>query len=357
MSYTHQSREDSSDRVPSIRDIARCAGVSSQTVSRVVNHSPNVSPVTRDKVEKILHDMGYRQNHNARTLRLGQSHTLGLMISYLETSGNAMLLKSITDSAFARGYAVMLLPSVDDVAEELHNRRSFILSQRFDGLIIVSGNAVNPAATKILPNIETVLVGYMQDDPHVWTIIDIDQEMISVLAVEHLLSLGHRTVHHIRGEKPSVAAQLREDGWRSALRAHGRSIPQIEYGDWTADSGYAAGLRLADDNECTAVYAANDTMALGAIQALREHGHRVPEDVSVIGVDDSLEGVIPMNMLTTVRQNPSQIGMRVVDEIITRLSSQVKPKHRSIRLQPELIIRKSTARPDLRTNPSPKAAI
>ena len=148
--------------------------------------------------------------------------------------------------------------------------------------------------------------------------IDADQYGCSTAIVDYLLSKGHRTVYHIAGPSSSRAAESRAQGWRDALEQMGIPVPPTYVGDWEADSGYQAGLSLARDPGCTAIYAANDQMAYGAMLGLRAGGKRVPEDVSVVGVDDSLVGMVPRLNLTTMRMKFTEIG-REAFSIVKRI--------------------------------------
>ena len=160
---------------------------------------------------------------------------------------------------------------------------------------------------------QTVLVTMLEHS--LCSTVDNDQFDCSRQVVEYLLEQGHKTVHFISCPERSLSGMRREEGWRETLRAHGIEPPRLVRGDWTAQSGYAAGQVLADDPNCTAIYASNDAMAYGCIRGLESRGKHVPQDVSVVGVDDSLGDIVPDRRLATVRFDNKRVGMWAVDKI------------------------------------------
>ena len=193
-----------------------------------------------------------------------------------------------------------------------------------------------------LPGLKTVIVGAL---PHPrCTTVDSDHYGAAVMAVEHLIVHGHRQIRHIAGPVDSVPAEQRERAWRDMLERHGLPVVDPCCGDWSADDGYELGCRLAEDRSATALFAANDQMAYGAMLALRERGVRVPEDLSVIGIDDSLEGIVPHNMLTTVRLNLEERGRAVFEHAVGVLAQSTEPA--TVRIPGTLVTRASVA--DLR---------
>lgn len=330
----------------SIVDVARHLGVSSQTVSRVVNGSPHVSDRMRERVQTAIEELGYRQNAAAKALRTGKTRSIGVMLENNRTStGGDMTLHSLIDAAYDRDYTILLIPaSVDGITDALRRHADFIRDAHVSALIIMMGTSEIIRPPEELNGLETVIIGPAMHRPDTFTVVDNDQVMISEIAVDHLLGLGHRTVHHICGGVRSAAAIKREAAWRQRLTERCCDVPQPLIGDWSADSGYDAGTVLADDPQCTAVYAANDEMAYGAIQALQDQGRRVPEDVSVVGVDDSLDRIVPHNRLTTVQQHIERLGTIAIDQIIEHAEQPDAP-HRSLFVAPSLVVRGTTAPP------------
>lgn len=177
-----------------------------------------------------------------------------------------------------------------------------------------------------------------------YTVVDTDQAGGARAAVRHLLDLGHRTVWHLAGPEESFAAQRRADAWQAELTDAGCSVPPVARGDWSAESGYRAGLRIADEENCTAVFAANDQMALGLLRALRERGRAIPGDVSVIGFDDIPEAGSFMPPLTTVHQDFAEVGRLCVEGVLRRMRHD-EADHGTTLVPTRLVVRDSTAPP------------
>ncbi|MFD7691665.1 LacI family DNA-binding transcriptional regulator, partial [Streptomyces sp. NPDC059781] len=291
----------------SMADVARLAGVSSQTVSRVSNGYPGVTEETRRQVLAAMKELGYRPNSAARALKRGEFRTIGVITFTLSTTGNVRTLEAIATSAAREGYAVTLLPVAVPTQDEVRGAFSRLEELAVDAVIVIMEVHLLDAATVTLPpHVQVVVVDSDAGDHY--TVVDTDQAGGTRAAVQHLLGLGHRTVWHLGGPGDSFAAQRRTDAWRAALTEAGRVPPPLVRGDWSAESGYRAGLELAARDECTAVFAANDQMALGLLRALHERGRRVPEDVSVIGFDDIPEASSFLPPLTTLHQDFAEVG-------------------------------------------------
>ena len=291
----------------SMQDVAKEAGVSPQTVSRVANGSDAVKPETRRRVEAAMDKLGYRPNYAARALKHGRFNDIGVVMFNIASFGNSRILKGITSAADDNGYAVTIQMLGRDHDRTLTAAVERMKQLPVDGVIIVMEENL-PDFNGFTPPRDLPVVLLCEGPSDQCATIDADQYGCSTAIVDYLLSKGHRTVYHIAGPSASRAAQSRAQGWRDALEQMGLRIPPTFIGDWNADSGYQAGLSLAHDPECTAIYAANDQMAYGAIQGLRAAGKRVPEDVSVVGVDDSLIGMVPRLELTTMRMRFDEIG-------------------------------------------------
>ncbi|NUS76365.1 MAG: LacI family DNA-binding transcriptional regulator, partial [Streptomyces sp.] len=269
-------------------DVARLAGVSSQTVSRVSNGYAGVNEETRQQVLAAMRELGYRPNSAARALKRGEFRTLGVITFSLSTTGNVRTLEAIATAAAAEGYAVTLLQATVPTQDEVRGAFSRLEELAVDAVIVIMEVHLLDAATiNIPPHVQVVVAD--SDAGERYTVVDTDQAGGTRTAVEHLLGLGHETVWHLAGPEDSYAAQRRTDAWQDTLAEAGRPVPPLVRGDWSAESGYWAGLELAAREECTAVFTANDQMALGLLRALHERGRRVPEDVSVIGFDDIAE--------------------------------------------------------------------
>lgn len=308
----------------SLADVAKLAGVSAQTVSRVANGSDAVRQQTRDRVLAAMRELGYRPSFAARSLRAGKYRSVGLVMSgNLSATGRRNQLEGVTAAASGHGYAVTLLHLDDSSDFEEASRRMAALP--VDGAIIsLSAIPEDFEAFEPSPGLPIVIVSE-QEQSHCPT-VGSDQAECSRAIVEHLVRQGHREIRFVAGRRESLSNIGREEGWRRAMEQHGLRVVEPLVGDWTADSGYEVGAQLARDESCTAVYASNDAMALGVILALRDRGVRVPEDVSVVGVDDSYRGMLPKLDLTTYRFDDVRVGA-VAFDLATQPPTGGTPPH------------------------------
>ncbi|WP_280885328.1 LacI family DNA-binding transcriptional regulator [Streptomyces sp. LBL] len=324
-------------------DVALLAGVSSQTVSRVSNGYAGVNEETRRQVLAAMKELGYRPNSAARALKRGEFRTIGVITFSLSTTGNVRTLEAIANSAAHEGYVVTLLPVAVPTQDEVRGAFSRLEELAVDAVIVIMEVHLLDAATVTLPpHVQVVVVDSDAGDRY--TVVDTDQAGGSRAAVHHLLGLGHRTVWHLGGPEGSFAAQRRADAWRAALADAGRPAPPLVRGDWSAESGYRVGLELAAEPECTAVFAANDQMALGLLRALHERGRRVPEHVSVIGFDDIAEASSFLPPLTTLHQDFAEVGRLCVTAVLRKMR-QIGPERGTTIVPTRLVVRASTAAP------------
>jgi DNA-binding LacI/PurR family transcriptional regulator len=324
-------------------DVARVAGVSSQTVSRVSNGFPGVTEETRQQVLAAMKELGYRPNSAARALKRGEFRTIGVILFSLSTTGNVRTLEAIATSAAEEGYAVTLLPVAVPTQDEVRGAFSRLGELAVDAVIVIMEvHLLDTATVALPPNVQVVVADSDAGDRY--SVVDTDQAGGSRAAVRHLLGLGHRTVWHLAGPEESFAAQRRAAAWRATLTEAGRVPPPLVRGDWSAESGYRAGLRLADEPDCTAVFAANDQMALGLLRALQERGRKVPQDVSVIGFDDIPESGSFLPPLTTVHQDFAEVGRRCVAGVLRQMRLQSAEPGTAL-VPTRLVLRDSTAPP------------
>ncbi|WP_428956274.1 LacI family DNA-binding transcriptional regulator [Streptomyces sp. cg35] len=323
-------------------DVARVAGVSSQTVSRVSNGFPGVNEETRERVLGAMKELGYRPNSAARALKRGDFRTIGVITFTLSTTGNMRTLEAIATSAAQEGYAVTLLPVAVPTQDEVRGAFSRLGELAVDAVIVIMEvHLLDSASLTLPPHVKVVVADSDAGDRY--AVVDTDQAGGTRDAVRHLLDLGHRTVWHLAGPSESYAAQRRTDAWRTALEAAGRAVPPLVRGDWSAESGYRAGLRLAEQADCTAVFAANDQMALGLLRALDERGRRVPEDVSVIGFDDIPDSGSFLPPLTTVHQDFAEVGRRCVESALRQVRESEAERGTTL-VPTRLVVRDSTGR-------------
>jgi DNA-binding LacI/PurR family transcriptional regulator len=330
-------------------DVAKLAGVSSQTVSRVSNGSKDVVEATRQQVIAAMNELGYRPNSAARALKRGSFRTIGVILFSLSSYGNVRTLEAIALRAAREDFLITLIPVTAPTQAEIRGAFSRMSELAVDAVIaIMEVHLLDAVTVSLPPGVKVVVVDSNAGDEY--SVVDTDQAEGARTAVKHLLDLGHDTVWHVAGPEESFASERREDAWRSTLLSEGRTIPPVLRGDWSAESGYAAGLQLADQPGCTAVFAANDHMALGLLRAFREKGKAVPEDISLVGFDDVPEASSYSPPLTTVHQNFAEVGHRCVDNVISQLQTNSTVPGVSL-IPTELVERASTAPP--RSVPSP----
>ncbi|RMB62425.1 LacI family DNA-binding transcriptional regulator [Tessaracoccus antarcticus] len=324
-------------------DVARYAGVSPQTVSRVANEHPGVVDGTRQRVLDAMEDLRYRPNSAARALKRGSFQSLGVVLSGLTSTGNYLTLEGIVRSANQHGYSMTVMTLDEASDENLGNIFHRMSEAAVDGaILLLEIEAADELHLTRLPYDRLVIVD--SNAAYRFPVVDSDQASGTRAVMDHLLGLGHSTVHHVGGPENSFSAAARADSWREYLVAHGRPVPEPIIGDWSAESGYRAGVHIADDGVATAVFVANDEMALGLMRALGERGIRVPQDVSVVGFDDiALAANFPVP-LTTVHQNFDEVGRRCVEMLIRRIEGDSVPP--GVDLVPtSLVVRQSTAPP------------
>ncbi|MFF5624198.1 LacI family DNA-binding transcriptional regulator [Microbacterium sp. NPDC012755] len=313
--------------------VAARAGVSGQTVSRVVNDSPRVDPATRERVEKAMAELGYRPHRAARALRTGRSQTIGLVVTTLATVGNSRMLQATAEAAAERGYALTLVTASGGVAEAFEH----LAEQEVDGAIVLNEASAQVPTAQRPAGLRLVVVDAATDDGFIS--VHSDHAGGAALATARLLEAGRPIVHHLAGPADSFAAAERERGWRDSLAAAGIDAPEVVRGDWSAESGYAAGAALS---AASAVFCANDQMALGLLRALAESGRRVPEDVAVVGFDDVPDAANYRPPLTTIRQDFTALAHRAVAALVADIEGEDATPGPSI--IPTLLIERSSTR-------------
>jgi DNA-binding LacI/PurR family transcriptional regulator len=327
-------------RPPSIADVARLAGVSHQTVSRVLNHHPNVRQLTRARVLAIIEQLGYRPNTAARALASGRSKTLGVVALDSTLFGPASTLWGIERAARRAGYFVSVVSVRSIDRQSVREAVRQLTDQSVEGLAVIAPFTSAPDA---LARLQTGMpVVAVEGDPEGEVpVVTVDQFEGARLATEHLLAEGHATVFHIAGPSDWHEAGGRIAGWRAALENARADVTPPLPGDWSARSGYEAGQILAQIPDASAIFAANDHMALGVLRALHERGRRVPEDVAVVGFDDTAESAYYIPPLTTVRQDFAGVGRAVVQLLVEQLNSGARSSDRVV-IKPKLVCRRSS---------------
>ncbi|MEQ6901552.1 LacI family DNA-binding transcriptional regulator [Nocardioides sp. YIM 152588] len=328
------------ERTPVMADVARLAGVSVQTVSRVVNGQGNLRPETRERVLLAVRQLGYRPNSAARALVTRRSATIGVIGSRGGYWGPTTVHRTIQAAGREAGYYVSSanLPSLtrDGLVDAIDHLRD----QSVEAIVLIGGTDDALDVARAQEDLGTpVLV--VEGDPAKtrWT-VGVDQVAGAELGTRHLLDLGHTEILHLAGPPSWTESRSRLAGWQNAMHAAGlRPAPAIE-GDWSARSGYEVGVGIARRDDVTAVFCANDQMALGLLRALSEAGRSVPGDVSVVGFDDIPEAAYLIPPLTTVRQDFTAVGQRAIEIIRAALAGAPCPERL---IAPELVVRDSSA--------------
>lgn len=326
-----------------IRDVAVLAGVSHQTVSRVINDNERVNPETRSRVEAAITELGYQPNAIARFMSQGRTTTLACISPNLTDYTFASIIEGAETEARNNGYFV-ITASAPDSSSFTTLIRQLVDSRRTEGLLVI--NPYIDDRSKFLPQeVPIVLIGAHPRNRSSSSVM-LDEQGAGRMATEHLLSLGHQNIAMITGPLVEDCVQDRLVGYKLALHNNGLEYNPslIIEGDWSATSGnHAIDILLSSKQKFTALFAQNDRMAVGAIHAMRQHGFRVPEDVSVIGFDDMPLASYFDPPLTTIRQDFFCSGCEAVRLLINSLEQPDQPPKQT-RLPAELIIRQSTIR-------------
>ncbi|GAB2558398.1 LacI family DNA-binding transcriptional regulator [Leucobacter ruminantium] len=325
---------------PTIYDVAKRAGVSHMTVSRVLNGHPNIRDSTRERVDSAIRDLGYQRSASARALAMRSAMRLGALVDSPVEYGPNSMLRSFERAARDAGYSVGSFTTTDEKKRGADAAIESLLSQDVDGLCVI---APRRSSLRVLAKrrigVPTILV--VPEVLQGSTTASVDQYEGARLAVGHLIGLGHRRIAHLAGPGDWHDARERVRGWRDTLTAAGLAADTLGEGDWTADSGYRWARSLEPDG-CTAVFAGNDQMALGVMHGLSERGIRVPHDVSVVGFDDIPDSRHYLPPLTTVRQDFAALGALAVGLLLDALRGD--PHGGLTKISPELIARESTAK-------------
>ena len=335
-------------------DVAAVAGVSHQTVSRVLNDHPNVREGTRERVLEAIEELGYRRNRAARALATAHSSTVGILTVGSEFFGPQSTVLAVEAAARAQGYFVSVTALDKYDASSAVTALNHLVDQGVDGVVVVAPldkvtDAIDAAELKL-----PIVVVAARTDAAVSDLVRyvyVDQRAGARQATEHLLSLGHRNIAHISGPTGWFDATERLVGWREAMAAAGAPALEVSAGSWLTHSGFEAGEQLVEavrTREVTAVFAANDYLAIGAQRAFWDAGLRVPQDVSVIGFDDLQIGAYLIPTLSTVRQPFEQVGHAALNELLGERSGRRTAKVTA----PVLVVRASTGPPPGASRPA-----
>ncbi|MBF4576139.1 substrate-binding domain-containing protein [Frondihabitans sp. VKM Ac-2883] len=339
-----------SGAVANIFDVATEAGVSHQTVSRVVNGDPTVRPATKARVDAAVSKLNYRPSAAARALASRKTRTLGLISTGGPLFGPSSIMQGFDGAARQAGYQVSIasLPT-DDVTTFAAGMRSAVdalLGQNVEAIVLIAPDTAGIDAIRAV-DVGRPLVAADSTASEGLVSVSLDQYAGAVLATRHLVELGHRRIVHVGGLSTWTDARERERGWRDVVTAAGVEPLPVVRGDWSPESGYRIGLDLADRakrGEITAVFCANDQMALGILHALSERRIRVPDQVSIVGFDDVPEAAHYIPPLTTVRQDFAALGRQIMSTVEALLVPQGAPPvvQAAPAPAPALVVREST---------------
>lgn len=325
------------ERPATIYDVARAAGVSHQTVSRLLKGYEGIRPETRERVDDAIRELGYRPNLNARSLTTGRSHRIAALTHEITQVGPNKILEGANMAVRDAGYLL------DVITLEAHNsaaiRESIDLALQFDLAGVLALSSTDEVTKAVETTTFRVPVYLATGHDKLPTDSTPTSGFFAVL--RHLADLGHRDVMHIAGPQTWVGARNRVREYEAAVLELGLRPQGIIHGDWSSRSGYEAIASLPNELPATAFVAANDQIALGVILALNERGYRVPDDVSVTGVDDTPEAAYFSPPLTTLRLDFTAQGRDAAQQLLARIDG-IAPPPLPLRL-PELIVRRSTA--------------
>lgn len=333
------STEDKPARAANIFDVARLAGVSHQTVSRVLNNLPNVRPATRERVDHAIAQLRYSPSPAARALVTRRTRTIGLITPGMSDYGPTSIANHFNVAARAARYSVDAVSALDSDEGGIRWVIEALLRQRVDAIVLI---VVDASVLEFIRGLELTIplvavAATPRRNPH---IVSIDQYRGARQAVRHLAELGHTRISHFAGPAHAPDAIERVRGWRDELVAQRLEVPEPLQGDWTAASGYAIGTTLDLDAQ-TAAFVSNDQMAIGLLSALRQRGIRVPDDLSIVGFDDVPEAMYMFPPLTTVRQDFAALGTLIMQKVLVAVE-EPESATEDTPLSTKLIVREST---------------
>lgn len=326
---------------PTIYDVAKSSGVSHQTVSRVLNHHPSVRPDTRERVERVMRELGYVPSQAARVLVTARTNLIGILASDTLLFGPAGMVHAIEMEARSFGYVTLTCSIPADSEQGVREGIEHLRRLGIEALIVVTSQGLpHRLARELVTDIPVITVGSGSAGQDL--VVGIDNIAGGRAATEYLIALGHRRIVHIAGPMSWDVAADRAAGYAAAMRAAGLD-PQVIEGDWSLETGHRIGADpalLGDD--VTAVFCCNDHVALGLLKACDERGIEVPGRLSVVGFDDIPEAAFFQPPLTTVRQDFHDLGLRALRMVVDHLGGEGTDVQR---LPAPVVVRASTAAP------------
>lgn len=323
---------------PSMFDVALRAGVSHQTVSRVLNNHKNVSVQTREKVMDAMQELDYRPNMAARALVTGRTATFGVLSHNTTLFGPASTLHAFQSAAREKSYKTTIYSPKDEDRDSIISGIQELISDGVDGIVIIAPqlqdtkeiiNAIGKYPAVLVEGESSALLPS----------VNVDQLYGSYELTKYLISLGHKFIAHISGPKDWYESQKRLAGFKQALEEENLDSSFTYEGDWSAQSGYNLAKEILKNKTITSIFAGNDSMALGALKVINESGLRVPQDISLVGFDDAPESQFLSPSLTTARQDFQEVGAQALDLLLDLINN--KKTSKSVAIKPKILIRES----------------
>jgi len=329
-------------RRPSMGDVAARAGVSYQTVSRVLNEPEIVRPATRERVLAAISELGYARNRAARALKTSRSSLIGVLTDSLSLFGPAETTTAIENAAREAGYSVVLtsMPPGECSARQVG---ADLLASGVEGILVVAAHeGMTPAVAAVAGSAPVVAVTAQPQQESGVEVVAIDQAEGARIVVEHLERTGARSIVHLAGPTDWFDASARRSGFTASLEEFGLDGEVVGPGEWTPRAGYEMTSALIASGLPDALFAANDMIAIGALHALHQHGLRVPEDVAVVGFDNTIGAEFLLPSLTTVAQPFAEVGREALRHLVTLLEGDGSSVGCPSTLSPRLVVRRST---------------
>lgn len=336
-----------------IKQVAKLAGVSTQTVSRVINDRPDVAPETRERVQQVIEKLKYQPSALARSLIQQRSFTLGVVTAGLKFTGPSRTLNGITNKAEELGYALLLEELLQFDTDNIKPLLENLLARHVDGIVWAVPEVGNNHrwVDEILNDVPVPVVFLtMQPRPGVST-ISVNNYDGGILATQHLLDQGCHQIGHISGPQDWWEARQRKQAWQDTLKKAGVIVAEAHCaeGNWSSSSGEVAFEQLLlSYPKIDAVFVGNDQMALAVLQIANRRGLRIPQNLAVVGFDNFAESAYFWPALTTINQNHHEVGCRAVQELVSQIEvsrrdEKVEPQH--VLLTCELVVRDSSVVP------------
>lgn len=313
------------------------------TVSRVLNQRPDVSDATRDRVLRIISELGFHPNRTARALKAGRSGIIGVVCPATSFYGPTQVLFGVEESARNHGFATIVATAASLDADNLSSSIRRLEQLAVEAIVVISPLVSSADALRQVSSEVPTLAIWAPSDTGL-AVTGMNHFAAASAATDHLLDLGHKSVTHISGPLDWTGSEQRMLGWKHSLVSRGIHPPQLFEGDWTASAGYQAGLSLLKNRSVTAVFTANDQMALGLYRAAAELGRLIPQDLSVVGYDDGPDSEHYTPPLTTVHQDFQTLGARAFESLMA-ITTGATAGDLARDETPRLIVRGSTAPP------------